>query len=283
MVGDRFNFEDVFIRDLTVCVLDTLEGEVRWVNRFTAGDVEVRVPFYYSMTGDERFLLDSFSDDVVSENRYVELNTDVIPRGHVTMTGFNIRSDEFANPNVWLRMVVENKTEVKRMLTKIRAVPVTVNYDLSILLASEIDTFKASQAIINTLWLYRYMYFEHNFLNIDAMMLMPDQNQVEITRDKNLTSDNTIKLQASFEVQTYYPAFRAGFSGSEGPGGWSGSPGGSQGGGTGSPGGGSGGTVPLAGMVEPKNTKWFSNIRRARVAGENQATDQKLDRGLRPK
>ena len=203
MIGERFNFEDVFFRDLTVCVLDTLEGEVRWTNKFSSGDREVKVPFYYSLTGDERFLLDSFADDVVSDNRYVELNTDIIPRGHLTMTGFDIKSDEMANPNVWLRMVVESDTEIKKMLTKIRAVPISVKYDLSILLASEIDSFKCSQAIINTLWLYRFMYFEHNFLNIDAVMILPDSNQVEINREKNLTSDNTIKLTVSFEVHTY--------------------------------------------------------------------------------
>ena len=79
MIGERFNFEDVFFRDLTVCVLDTLEGQIKWVNRFTSGDIPVNVPFYYSLTGDERFLLDTFSDDIVSENRFVELNTDIIP------------------------------------------------------------------------------------------------------------------------------------------------------------------------------------------------------------
>jgi hypothetical protein len=251
MVGDRFNFEDVFLRDLTVCVLDTIEGEVRWVNRFTSGDVEVKVPFYYSVTGDERFLLDSFSDDVVSDSRYVELNTDIIPRGHITMTGFTIKSDEFANPNVWLRMVVESKEEVKKLLTKVRAVPVAVNYELVILLASEIDTFKASQAIMNTLWLYRFMYFEHNFMNIDAVILMPDSNQVEISREKNLTSDNTIKLSVSFEVHTYYPAFR---------------------------------NFDLdRNTVEPKKTKWFDTIMEARTAGQGFNTDEKLDRGLKRK
>ena len=120
------------------------------------------------MTGDERFLLDSFSDDVVSDNRYVELNTDMIPRGHLTMTGFDIKSDEFSNPNVWLRTVVENKTEIKKVLAKIRAVPMSVKYDLVILVNSEIDSFKCSQSIINTLWLYRFMYFEYNFPTILA-------------------------------------------------------------------------------------------------------------------
>jgi hypothetical protein len=209
MIGDRFNFEDVFFRDLTVCVLDTLEGQIKWLNRFTSGDVFVQVPFYYSLSGDERFLLDSFADDVVSENRFVELNTDMIPRGHLTMTGFNIKADEFANPNVWLRMVVENEVEIRKVLGKVRAVPVTVNYDLEILLSSELDTFKCSQSIMDTLWIYKFMYFEYNFLNIDAVILMPDTNSIEMAREKNLTSDNNIKLKVSFTVETYYPAFRS--------------------------------------------------------------------------
>ena len=210
MIGEKNNYEDCFYRDLTICVLDTLEGEIRWMNRFSSGDREVNVPFYYSMTGDERFLLDSFSDDIASNNRFVDLNTDIIPRGHLTLTGFDIRSDEFANPNVWLKMITEaeNSDEIRKALVKVRAVPVSVKYDLSILLASEIDIFKCSQAIMDTLWLYRFMYFEHNFMNIDAVMLIPDSNQVEIQRDKNMTSDNQIKLTLSFEVQTYYPAYR---------------------------------------------------------------------------
>ncbi len=272
MIGDRFNFEDVFFRDLTICVLDTLEGQVKWVNRFSSGDKFVEVPFYYSMTGDERFLLDSFTDDIVSgdssgNGRYVELNTDIIPRGHVTLKSFAIRSDEFANPNVWLRTVVENEVEIRKVLGRIRAIPVTVSYDLVITLASEIDSFKCSQAVMDTLWLYKFMYFEHNFMNIDAVILMPDSNNIEITRDKNLTSDNTIKMTVSFEVQTYYPAFRkdradfpgytkenSGMSDLNGyalEGGYSdffSQPG-----------------VSNEGFfVTPKRTKWFNNILRAR-------------------
>jgi hypothetical protein len=208
MIGEKFNFEDVFFRDLTVCVLDTLEGQVNWINRFSSGDIPVSVPFYYSLSGDERFLLDSFQDDIVSENRFVELNTDIIPRGHLTLTGFNIKSDEFANPNVWLRMVVENEIEIRKVLAKVRAIPITVNYDLTILLSNEIDTFKCSQAIMDTLWIYKFMYFEYNFMNIDAVILMPDSNQIELSREKNLTSDNNITLKVSFTVETYYPAFR---------------------------------------------------------------------------
>jgi len=255
MIGERFNFEDVFFRDLTVCVLDTMEGQINWINRFTSGDVHVKVPFYYSMTGDERFLLDSFADDIVSENRFVELNTDMIPRGHLTMTGFNIKSDEFANPNVWLRMVVEDNKEVRRVLAKVRAVPLSVSYELSILLSSEIDIFKCNQALLDTLWLYRFMYFEHNFMNIDAVMVLPDSNQIEINREKNLTGDNTIKVTVSFEVHTYYPAFRKDRIGSTDS----------------MVSGGTGGSLEEIGgvydpnyIIVPKRSRWFNNILKSR-------------------
>ena len=207
MIGQKFNFDDVFFRDLTVCVLDTLEGRLNWINRFSSGDVSVSVPIYYSMTGDDRFLLDSFQDDIVSENRYVELNTDQIPRGHLTLINFNIRSDEFRNPNVWLRSVVEDDTEVKKLLKQVRAIPITATYDLTILLKNEIDIFKCSQEIMNTLWLYKFMYFEYNYMNIDAIMLIPDTETIQIQREKNLKSDDIVKLTLSIEVQTYYPSF----------------------------------------------------------------------------
>jgi hypothetical protein len=208
MIGNKFNMDEVFFRDLTICLLDTLEGRLKWLNRFSSGDIDVEVPIYYSLSGDERFLLDSFQDDIVSENRYVELNTDQIPRGHLTLSNFNIRSDEFRNPNVWLRSVVEDNEEIRTLLKQVRAIPITVNYDLSIILKSEIDVFKCSQEIMNTLWLYKFMYFEHNYMNIDAIVTVPDTETVDIVREKNLKSDNNIKLSLALEVQTYYPAFR---------------------------------------------------------------------------
>ena len=282
MIGERFNFEDVFFRDLTVCVLDTLEGQIKWLNRFSTGDIYVNVPFYYSLTGDERFLLDSFQDDIVSNNRFVELNTDQIPRGHLTMTGFNIKSDEFANPNVWLRMVIENEVEIRKVLAKVRAIPISVNFDLAITLSSEVDVFKCSQAIMDTLWLYRYMYFEHNFMNIDAIMIMPDTEQIEIAREKNMTSDNMIKLSLSFEVHTYYPALRKDRLGREGTNGTGGTGGGGTGGGAGdylntqsgvTPSDQAGSYLNPAYAIVPKRTRWFNNILKSRESSTARPTN----------
>lgn len=206
-IDDKFNYDDVFFRDLSVCLLATLEGKISWVNRFSTGPVEVNAPIYYSMTGNEDFLMDSFQSDIASDAQPLEINTDEYPRGHVTLKSWRIKSDEFANPNQWLRMVIEDEEEIRKVLTKIRALPIQASFELTLLINSEIDTFKASQAIMNTLWLYKYMYFEYNFMYIDAVILVPEDQEVTINREKNLGSDDSIKLTINFDVHTYYPAF----------------------------------------------------------------------------
>lgn len=206
-INDRYNFDDVYFRDLTVCVLSNLENKIKWTNVFKDGPKDVDCKIYYSLTGGEDYLMDSFVDDIASNERKVELNTDKYPRGHITLTGTRIKGEEFSNPNVWLRMVVENHEEIKNVLGKVRALPISATYDLTILVNSEIDAFKASQSIMNTLWMFKYMYFEHNFMNIDAVLVVPDDQQIEITRDHDLSSTDEKKLTIQFEVHSYYPAF----------------------------------------------------------------------------
>ena len=209
-IGKKFNYNNVFYRDLTLCVLDTLESEIFWTNTGSDGcDTEVNVPFYYANNVNSRFILDAFVDDTVSDSRKTEFNTDIIPRGILTLNSISIEPDYFTNPNVWLKMVLENNDEIKKILTKIKAIPVSVKYSLSILLNSEIDILKCSQSILDTLCFYRYVNFEYNYMRIDANIQLPNENTINMNKEAiNLTSDNQITLNCDFEVKTYYPSFR---------------------------------------------------------------------------
>lgn len=207
IIGERKNWDNVFLRDLTVSVLAELENKIKWKNRFSDKTIDVDCKIYYSLTGSEDFLMDSFTDDIPGEDRFVELNTDEYPRGHITLESWRTKSDEFANPNVWLRTVTENHEEIRNVLAKVRALPISAQFTLNILVNSEIDTFKASQSIMDTMWAFKYLYFEHNFMNIDAVLRVPDDQQVEITREHNLQSSSEIKLSITFDVDTYYPAY----------------------------------------------------------------------------
>ena len=208
MIGDKLNYSDVFFRNMTASVLDILEGEVYWEYEFSSGVREVVVPFYYSLTGDEKYLLDTFTDDVVSDNRLTELNTDVTPRGVVTWTGFDIVTDELANPNVWMKVDLEDKEEVKKVLARVKPYPIVSKYELVLILNSENDVFKCAEALMDTLGIYKYFQFHYRNMNILGVVQFPESHQFEKGREINSTTKNEVKYTMNFEVKSYYPAFR---------------------------------------------------------------------------
>lgn len=199
------NYDDTFLRDVTVAVLETLNNRIYWYNKWENEKRKIDVPFYYSMTGDDRFLLDAFVDDIPGKR--IEQNYDVVPRAIITLEETVIQSSEFTNPNVRVSRYIEDNSELKRVVSKIRSLPLQLTYDVKIRVASELDLFKCLQSIWNLIYQYQYFYFEHNFLRIDAAFRMPESLQIKIDRAQNMTSDIYMEHSTRLDVHTYYPLF----------------------------------------------------------------------------
>ena len=96
--NQSFNYDDVFVRDVTITLVREFYRRVRWTNKFQDEERLVTVPFQYANIGDERLLMDAFLDDVTGEK--LELNYDAIPRGVITLNNWSIKQNEYSNPNV---------------------------------------------------------------------------------------------------------------------------------------------------------------------------------------
>jgi len=202
-INELMNYDEVFFRDLSIAFIKNWRQKIWWFNRFTDKTILVIVPFYYSMTGDERFLLDAFVDDVVDKR--VELNTDIIPRGHVTLTNITPNFSEIANPHTWIKSTVETEVETYRIISKVQAIPVTVSYDLEILVDSETDAMKCVAKILNTMQIYKFFDLEHKGIYTEAVMKMPENAEISVPREANMNSDTKISIKYSIEVKTHYP------------------------------------------------------------------------------
>lgn len=205
MIGEQRNYDDVYIRMVSAALTKSLSRCITWINYFEDKKMRVVVPFYMSLGGGERFLLDAFVDDVV-DNR-VELNTDQIPRGVITFNGFSTKVNEFANPNQYISKKTVINGEMKDFIMKTKGIPVTLNYDIDIVVISEIDTMKCSEKILNML--FNWLYFNIDFygIKIDAVFNLPDDKQIEIVREQNLDTDNKKHIKFSLSVSSYYPSF----------------------------------------------------------------------------
>ena len=204
-VENKFNWEDVFLRDLIVSFMDVLNDRIYWVNNWEDESKKIEVPFYYSVTGGDDFLLDSFVDDV--PDKRIELNYDKIPRGIVTLTSWKIKSDQLTNPNVRISRFVENNAMLKRVVSKVRALPMNATFEVKIKVSSELDLFKAVQAFWNFIYQYQYFDFEHNFLRINAFLKIPDDNTNTVLREVRMDSPIYPEQTFTINIETYYPLY----------------------------------------------------------------------------
>lgn len=206
-IGENYNYDDNFIRMVNIALCKTLSTRIRWINRWNDGKkIRVVLPFYLSFAGQERFLLDAFVDDVASTR--VELNADQKQRGVITFKGSSHRSDEFANPNQYISKNFKLNNELKNLVSRTMAVPLSLNYEIMIKLDSELEVYTCYEKILDTLFNYRFFNISYFGLKIDAFFSLPNDSGIEIPREINISSDNNSTIKFSLEVKTYYPIFK---------------------------------------------------------------------------
>jgi len=206
-IGEEYNYDDNFVRMTSVALCKVLATKVRWINRWSGGKkIRVLIPFYTSFAGQERFMLDAFVDDTVSSR--VELNTDQKQRGIITFKGGSQRDDEFANPNQYLSKETKVNGELKEIVSRTKAVPVTLSYEVSIKLDNEWEADVCYTKILDVLYNYRFFNLSYFGLKIDAFFRLPQDSGIEIPREINLGSDDTIMMKFTLDVNTYYPVFQ---------------------------------------------------------------------------
>ena len=205
MIGEQRNFDDSYFRMVSVALTKTLTRCMMWINYFHDKKIRVVVPFYISMAGSDRFVLDAFVDDIVGSR--IELNTDQIPRGVITFMGFNADTGEFANPNTYLSKKTVINGQMKSFLQKTKGIPIKINYSIDIVVMTEIDAYKCSEKILNMLFNYMFFNIDYFGIKIDAVFSLPDDKEIEIIRDVNLEAEDKKHIKFSLTVQTYYPSF----------------------------------------------------------------------------
>lgn len=201
----KFNYDDVFFRSITLGVIKEFTEKIKWKNTWHDKDKEVTIPFYYSMAGQERFLMDAFIDDIAGKRP--ELNIDPLPRAHIILETSTAKTNEYTNPNVKLLKYEEEDGQIKKTLGTYRVIPLKLTFKVDILLRTEIDMMKCQQAILDFFYIYKYFQIDYKFLRVDCNLFLPDALNTEFQREiPGLnTEDSKKKISFSVDVHTNYP------------------------------------------------------------------------------
>ena len=118
-----YNTDDSIIRANIVGLVNELNNLIKYDNIW--GDSlkkEVRVPWFYAMSGDERFLQDYFSNWSDCAPDFIEGNTDPIPRGTIYMSGYSVMSSNLTSRYVRGYYTKEVEGELKRFNSYINSI-----------------------------------------------------------------------------------------------------------------------------------------------------------------
>jgi len=206
-IDDTYNYDDNFVRMSTIALAKALETKIRWINRYSDGrKIRVLIPFYTSFAGQERFMLDAFVDDVVGDR--VELNTDQKQRGTITFKGGSQRDDEYANPNQFLAKESKINDEFRSVISRVKAIPISLNYEISITLDNEWEIDTCYTRMLDALYNYRFFSISYFGMKIDSFFKLPSDGGIDIPRNGGIGIDgSTITIKFTLEVVTFYPSF----------------------------------------------------------------------------
>lgn len=207
---EKYNIDEVFLRGVIVGLLRSLNEKVTYTQINEQQQIlEVYIPFFYSMSGDESFLQDFYLDylDCDGNSPFAEGNYDIIPRGVVTLTGVNIDTASITNGFVRATYNMETpEGQMKAFSAYTSSIPLSMTFDIKLRADTLLDTFKIFQSVIQTFYKVYSFNIEFGGMRVPAQVGFPEQypndKQLEFSY---LSTQKYIETSFSITLETYYP------------------------------------------------------------------------------
>ena len=213
--NEEFNKDNVVLRYIIVALLAELKSKIYYYNQVDEDTKKkIDIPFYYSVTGNERFLLDNFLYETTAEGKAVG-DYEVVPRGIVQLNSMSIQSSNLTNKFVRAELVRELEGELKTFSLMTAFLPVTLGMEVTVVCSNNLEMLKATEAIISRLYKSQNFQVDLGMFKVQASMQVPEDYSQERLLEYALNDKKEFKVTFSLEVQSFIPVFEYGIPLSE--------------------------------------------------------------------
>ena len=216
----KFNKDDSVIRHVIIGLLADLNNKVYFYRQLDNDTrVEVDVPFYYAIAGDEDFLKDNFlfltkdglrcePDDVKADGNY-----DRVPRGVVNFESMSIDSAKLVNKRIrgtYTKM--DDNGAMQGYTAEFEMIPINISVNVEIITSSQLDNFKVVERIIKRLYKSNQYNIEVGDLyegsyKLPSYYAMPEDYATERPVEFSFDSNEGYKVTFSLEINSFIPSF----------------------------------------------------------------------------
>jgi hypothetical protein len=206
--NQKHNSDDIHIRAVISGLVDLLNSKIFFNNVLSNTQTDqVHVPFYFSFTGDERYLQDKFLDwSSCRSSTFADGNYEKVPRGIVKLTSKRIKESELTQRFIRGTYTKEINGNLETFSANLNPIPLEIGFDVEIVANSMTDLSKIDQQLLETF--YKVQMFNVNFKGflISCMVEFPDETTNEKIFEYSFPDDeNNFILSFSLTLSTYYP------------------------------------------------------------------------------
>jgi hypothetical protein len=173
-----FNFTDSKIRAIIIATLSELQNKLQYKQFYDNNEFRIiEVPFYYSLTGSDDFLSDSFTDEEYSKFSDSKVNQIInkVPRGVINMTSVEIDAGSLVNR--YIRCAIPKKVDDKtyKMYSyETIIIPLNLTFDATIICSSNIEMLKITEEIISKLYKVNAYFVDFGGYRVRASLNIPE-------------------------------------------------------------------------------------------------------------
>jgi len=207
----HYNKDSSVIRAIIIGLLSTLQDHVGWKNQIGPNiedHVNINVPFYFSVTGTERYLQDNFLNNIDFDpgSLKAEAIYSQIPRGIIDLTGINIESQSIVNKYVRMNhQIQEDDGSLNTYNSETFWVPIILDFSCDISVDSILDQLKCAESIIKSFYKSKTYQVDVQSLRIPCVIIFPEDITTERTLEFTFDDKKEFKVNLTMQVKTYLP------------------------------------------------------------------------------
>lgn len=208
--NQEFNKDNTILRYVIVATLAELRDKVFYYNKLDEDTLQkINVPFYYSVTGDERFLMDNFVYDAIEDNKAVG-NYEVVPRGILQISSIGIESGSQTNKFVKGEFVREVNGILRTFSLDTNFIPLSMIFSVTVVCSNNLEMLKVTESIISKLYKTTTYSVDLGMFRVQASAVIPEDYSQDKLFEFGLNDKKEFNVTFDIEVQSFIPVFEGG-------------------------------------------------------------------------
>ena len=172
--NQEFNKDNTILRYIIVALLAELKDKVYYYNQIDEDTLKkIPIPFFYSITGDGRFLMDNFLWGAEEAGKAIG-DYESVPRGIIQLTGISIDSGNQTNKFARGEFVQEWEGILKTFSMETNFLPINMSFDCTVVCSSNLEMLKVTESLMSKIYKNTLFQIDLGMMRVAGTFAVPE-------------------------------------------------------------------------------------------------------------